>query len=258
MLEFKAHAFVEALTRLSEFEALGAKDANWVYGNQERVDWILLNLKTLRTNVQLLGLRLSEKKVEYLEITLKNSVSRNSSAMAQIMTRHLEELRERIIGELEVQAIYFVDAKKAEYIKSGAVPFGKEVGDKFPAAMEDIAEAAACLGLNRNTACVFHLMRAMEVAVRRIGDELRVTVTDKNAVDLEWGKIIANIKIPIERMPPGESRDGWSEALTMLYHTKQAWRNGTMHPKQTYGDDEAIAVYAAVKSFMRHLAGLVT
>jgi hypothetical protein len=54
-----------------------------------------------------------------------------------------------------------------------------------------------------------------------------------------------------------DKRDAWSESHSHLYHVKQAWRNGTMHPKKTYTQEEAEAVFAAVRVFMRHLAKLL-
>jgi hypothetical protein len=59
-------------------------------------------------------------------------------------------------------------------------------------------------------------------------------VVDKNNVDLEWGKILSNMSPPIEAMPKGNEKKEWSAAFTLLMHVKQAWRNPTMHPKQTY------------------------
>jgi len=73
----------------------------------------------------------------------------------------------------------------------------------------------------------------------------------------EWGKLLSDINKKIEVMPKGDIRDKWSESHTLLYHVKQAWRNTTMHPKQSYTTNEAREVFDAVKSFMRHLVILI-
>jgi hypothetical protein len=65
---------------------------------------------------------------------------------------------------------------------------------------EDIAEAAKCLALGRTTACVFHLMRVMEMAVVRLGKKLKVTVRDKHDKELAWGPILGNIGKAIEAL----------------------------------------------------------
>ena len=99
-------------------------------------------------------------------------------------------------------------------------------------------------------------MRVMEIAVKSLGETLDCTVIDKNDRDLEWGKILGNIGNKVEEFPKGPRKDEWSSVVTMLYHVKQAWRNTTMHPKQTYTDAEALAAFNAVKAFMTELAAL--
>ena len=258
MLKFAADAFVEALSFLGELDYVASHSPEWLYRDQSRLSAMDLKMKVLAKHADTLGLRLSAKKIAFLQMLISGAPNNpNPKSIATVINNNLRELRERLVGELEVQSIYFVDAKKAEYLKKDNAPFGSAVADKLPLATEDIAEATQCLGLSRNTATVFHLMRAMEVAVHAVGEKLRVTIVDKDNVDLEWGKILANIKIPIEAMGRGVERDTWSEVLTLLYHVKQAWRNNTMHPKQTYGDEEAKEAYDAVQAYMRKLAALV-
>jgi hypothetical protein len=151
-----------------------------------------------------------------------------------------------------------IEPAKTKYYLQPEPLFGPEVDSTFPGLVaEDISEAGKCLALDRGTACVFHLSRAMEAVVQKLGAKLAVTLTDKNNVDLDWGVIIANMRLKVEAMPKGPLRDEWSEHLSLLAHVKQAWRHPTMHPKQTYTPEEAGAVFDAVKSFMRHLAGLI-
>jgi hypothetical protein len=95
-------------------------------------------------------------------------------------------------------------------------------------------------------------MRAMEVVVQRLAKKLGVPNVEK-----EWGKLLSDIGKAVEAMPKGAKRDKWSEAHTHLHHVKQAWRNDTMHPKQTYTREQAHDVYRAVRTCADHLAGLV-
>ena len=75
--------------------------------------------------------------------------------------------------------------------------------------------------------------------------------------DREWGKLLSDIDAKIEQMPKGDMRNAWSECHANLYHVKQAWRHGTMHPKETYTPDQAKEVFQAVRVFMIQLATLV-
>ena len=54
---------------------------------------------------------------------------------------------------------------------------------------DEIADAAKCLGVNQPTACVFHLMRAMEVAVRRLAKRFKLP-TGQNAT---WVVLTGNM-----------------------------------------------------------------
>jgi hypothetical protein len=158
--------------------------------------------------------------------------------------------------DLKAAKFIAVDFAKANFYENKQL-FGQQVEDTFGESTEDIEEAGKCFAFGRYTASVFHLMRAMESAVKVLGIKLDVTVIDKNNIDLEWGKIITNIKTKVETMDRGAIKNDWCEAVSLLYHVKQAWRNSTMRPKDTYTEDEAKAVFDAVRSFMIVLAPLV-
>ena len=63
--------------------------------------------------------------------------------------------------------------------------FGPEVRKAFGDTVEDVAEAASCLGLERSTACVFHLMRALEAAAAVVASKIGATVEGKNRQNAE-------------------------------------------------------------------------
>lgn len=168
----------------------------------------------------------------------------------------IKHLISRIHDELDTEHFFRIDKGDVSFYVNKQ-PFGEVVSDKFPLASEDIEEASKCLALQQSTACIFHLMRAMEGAVKRLGERLGV----KN-VEKEWGKILSDIGGAIERMPNSTldekaARNNWSEVHANLYHVKQAWRNDTMHPKQTYSREEAYNVFVAMRVFMAHLVTLV-
>jgi hypothetical protein len=150
-----------------------------------------------------------------------------------------------------------VAASKRGYFKQSSPVFGDIAADKFAEAAEDIEEACKCFALDRYTATVFHLQRAMEAVVQKLGANLNVTIVDKDDKHLSWGIIAGNMKTHVDAMPKGALKDRWSEALSLLYHVKQAWHNPTMHPKKTYTEPQAKDVLDATGSFIRYLATLV-
>ena len=165
----------------------------------------------------------------------------------------LDSVRINFLVQMNSKLVLVYGSRFANFIKSDDPPYGREVDDAFPKASGEISEAAKCLAFQRPTACVFHLMRAMELAVQKLAECLRIDNIEK-----EWGKLLSEIAKVIEQMPKGQGRDAWSGVLTHLYHVKQAWRNDTMHPKTTYTEAEAETVFAAVKSFMVELVPMVS
>jgi hypothetical protein len=138
-------------------------------------------------------------------------------------------------------------------------PFGDRVALKFPKAIEDIDEAGKCLALQRSTACVFHLMRVMELGVQRLGVKLKVAI---NTEIESWAKIIDHIDKAIKVLPAATQKEKarkakYAEASAHLNIVRLAWRNEVMHPKQTYDRQQAWEVYNATKTFMASLAELV-
>ncbi|MBL8687904.1 MAG: hypothetical protein JNL04_02345 [Rhodospirillaceae bacterium] len=256
MLQIDMQALLGALSSLAQMSAIATQDPGWVYGDQSRRDAMIGHLDALLKQIKILDLRLAIKKAEFLKVAIVTP-NPDPAVIARVCSRHLEELQERIEQSLEDRLVYSVPAEKVDFIKRSLTIYGKEVAETFIDAAYDLDEASTSLGMSRNTACVFHLMRALEFAVQRLGEEMGVTVIDKHDRDLEWGKIISNINDHVKTMPPGDRKDEISAICSMLYHVKQAWRNSTMHPKQTYTDEEAKAVFDASRSFLRAVAGIL-
>jgi hypothetical protein len=162
----------------------------------------------------------------------------------------------RVPDDLVGQVLLAIDPAKVHLYNQSAI-FGDEVFNAFGLANEDISEAGTCLALERGTASVFHLMRALEVAVQVIANKLGATIHDGNGKGLPWGVIAENMKPLIDRMPQGSHEQiKWYRVQTHLVAVNRAWRVPTAHPKQTYTPEEAQAVFDATKSFMQELASL--
>ena len=135
--------------------------------------------------------------------------------------------------------------------------FGEAVAKKFKDAAYDIQKAGNCMALQQPTACVLHLMRVMEVALRVLGKKLKVKISPKATI----GQILNDIDPKIKAMPETteaqkRKRERWAEARTNLFHVKQAWRNKSAHGKERYTRPHAHEIFAAVKVFAAHLATL--
>ena len=251
MLEFNAHSFVHSMNGIGQIVGIAKQDPDWLLKDQSRRSYLVGMLDTLILHLNSLGLTLALKKAETLKITMDMNYE-DTKSHATFINQNFSELQDRIRDELEGK-VFYAFLKNTDLL-SGQSLFGKEVEDRFSKASEDISEAGKCVALERPTASVFHLMRAMELAVQALYAAIGLT----GSPEREWGKLLSDIHGKIEQMDKGSNRDEWSAAHTHLYHVKQAWRNDVMHPKQTYTPDEAKAVYDAVRSFMQHLAKLVS
>lgn len=164
----------------------------------------------------------------------------------------LENFRHVIIDELEQKKFYGPLAKYSSYFDNPKL-FGDAVFSAFPSAIEDITEAGSCLALERSTACVMHLMRAMEVCLEALANTIGVSKQNN------WGAYIKEIGDKLEkRAKSSGSRSSqeqfYAAAAIQFDHVRRAWRNPALHVEKNYSVDRAEQILLAVKSFMDHLA----
>jgi hypothetical protein len=173
------------------------------------------------------------------------------------MFHHLMDICSRIRDDCESRIYFQISSENAKFLDMNADHFGKEVRTAFGGASGDIAEAASCLALERWTASVFHLMRALELAVQTIANKIGATIEDEHGKVLPWGVIAQNMKPIIDKMPKGSPEQiKWYKVQAFLETVNRAWRTPTAHPKQTYTPEEARNVFEATKAFMQELAPL--
>ena len=254
MMKFEGHALFSSLAFLSQWDDVAQNNPDWAYDNERSITVMIYKLDIMIEQFKVLDLRLSIRKAESIKFALSHRKSGSSHAMSRIFSSSLKELKERIEQELEDRSLFYVDEESMKYINEGEFLFGNDVINKFKNAVPDLSEAAKCLGMGRNTGCVFHLMRSMESAVHEMGCSLGVTTEDKSNKVLPWGILIANLDKKVAEFKDQNTRENWAAVAALLVHVKDCWRNPTMHPRQTYTHDEAREVFFAVRTFMKRLA----
>lgn len=165
-------------------------------------------------------------------------------------------LQSRIKDELELQNFYRVRPEDSGLYGQPAL-FGEVIARKFKTATQDILNAGNCIVLGQPTAGVFHLMRAMEIAVRQLGKRLKVTITPQTT----WRQMTGQMDDKIKKMPETtdvlkRKKNNWEEARANLHHVGSVWRNNTMHPATSYTSSQARDVLSAVRIFMHGLSAL--
>jgi hypothetical protein len=197
-----------------------------------------------------LGLRIPEKRaLGLLEMA-------TLGATYGALEKEIEFLHRCLVDHFEERMVLLIDAANTAYFDQVTPLFGDAVFTKFQKAQRDIEEAGKCLALDRNTAVVFHLMRAMEEALRALAGKIGAVVQNSDGQFLAWGVIVGNIKSKIPSLS-ADQQDDWTQAHNLLWGVGKALRNTTMHPQQSYTDAEAVELFEAVRGFMRHLASLV-
>lgn len=171
--------------------------------------------------------------------------------------RYFEDLFFRFKDEVSAKKVIVLPSSRDKFYDSDRPIWGKEVEDKFLDMVEDITEANNCYALNRNTACVFHLMRVMEKAVQKLGSKLGLSMI--SVCDETWDKIVRESRKQLNLLYPkhaDQNRIKYEAILAHLETVKIAWRNPTMHPKATYTEEEAKALMSAVEIFIKDLVKL--
>lgn len=160
------------------------------------------------------------------------------------ISTQLEAIRVSITKEIDEKSILLVPEHLQALYKQKEPPMGQRVLSAFPSARTDIAEAARCRALDRNTACIFHLMRALEVGMCALWRD----TYGGTPGDLKWGSILAYFK-----RTAGE--DPFFEDLVFpLTIIKDRWRNPTMHVDRAFQFPEVKEVFDAVDSLLNHMA----
>jgi hypothetical protein len=254
MLRFSADRFQHVMTALSAFSQL-IRDSPQVESlPPETVEVLLQESEELFAQLPALGLRLSAVTAEEIKVLLRQDPS-----VAQLESL-LSELMRRVHHELEFVLFLVVPADKYDFYQPPAPLFGQEVWDRFPSAIFDIGEAGKCFALDRYTACVFHLMRALEVCLAALARDLSVAY-ERGA---NWNKILNQVdKALKEKLQANsvekalrwkEREEFYSGAAALLRTVKNAWRNSVSHTQYAYDEERARMVYQAVEGIMRHLA----
>ena len=204
---------------------------------RDTIDWFeSIPIKTLNTE--------QEGVISVVEFSSSQRINRIHS---------LTQIGPRLEAEASGHLFFYVGLEDKELFEQQEYLFGPTVESNFRSANFDIEEAGRCLALNRWTAAVLHLMRALEPALGALQAEVRVAVQKD-----QWHHVIDQIEKSIRSMtPPGRTREDiqfFSEAATEFRHIKDAWRNYAAHGKDRYDEERARRIYSSVRSFMMHLS----
>jgi hypothetical protein len=262
MLEFNASAFsvvTERLTSTSAWVAASKDKEGGVFNPARRLDdtdvkYLKARFDDLPEMFETLGARLSA-------ISAREAQGYFTRSWADWggVREKLDDIKGRLKDELSLMSCFALEPKHQGYFTSAEPLFGADFATKFVSAAFDLDEAAKSLALGRPTACVFHLMRVMELGVHAVARCLQIPDPVKPA-QRNWGIVLGKVDEGIKAKWPNAidraSGDGalFESLYASLDAVKNPWRNDTMHPGAKYTDEEAEHVFIAVKGFMKKLA----
>jgi hypothetical protein len=174
----------------------------------------------------------------------------------------LDELNSEIAAALGEKRFMRIPASDAGYYDNPEL-FGSEVAAKFPNANIEITEAGNCYATGNYTACVFHLMRAVEHGARAMVKGLRVSKKLKRKVELcDWGDLIGALESGLNAAAAGRRKsvaisnksEFYNHAVGQFRNFKDAWRNNVSHVRTIYQEGQTKDIMNNTRQFMQHLA----
>lgn len=230
-----------------------------------------LTLACVKEDCNKLNLISAMKQLDRIEVIFERldtkvlAVDELTALFAELRRRIEEDLEESVFYQVESERVRLCFARSRSnnltefFIKTPEEFFSADVVKKFPSTAEEIAEACRCFAFGRNTACIFHLMRVLELGLTPLGAIFGVSLAHTN-----WAPALDQIESSIRKMsndPSWTAQVDWrdqqefySQAASYFRVLKDAWRNHTAHARGRYDQSEAMDILVAVRGFMQKLA----
>ena len=170
----------------------------------------------------------------------------------------IAELRSRIDDELESYELLLLEGEQRASLQDEE-QFGPLVKHSFPESIWDIREAKRCLAFERYTACVYHLMRVLQLGVENLATRFDVKHEHRN-----WENILGDIQKAVENMDKipkwnclanwRDHREFYMRALGYLDVEKTGWRNPLMHARYRLDERDAQLAMDNVHAFMQQMS----
>jgi hypothetical protein len=220
-----------------------------------------------QTNLQNVQRQLSERAAECRELGLPVSARQFELAVENLadlpqgavlsiqVSTMIVDLQNAMAAEMDTHLFMHIFPDRQQFYEQKEL-FGPSVNSNFGSAKKDIKAAGSCYAVDRNTACVMHLMRVLEVGLNTLAKELNVDFARRN-----WENVINDIEAEIKEINGPTWGGDWKQkqqfysgAAKDFRYFKDAWRNHAMHYHEHYDPSEAKTILDHVKTFMEQLA----
>jgi hypothetical protein len=171
---FQAHLFSHLAFVLGQMHQL-TKTADADNGpNPESVEAMKSASRDVMQSCSYLGMRLSIIQLNEAGDTISKAladaiISREARGWS-FANRSIFDAAKRLRDELSQVKLFAVSSDAGKYF--APLLFGEGVENNFKSSSRDISDAGKCLAFGQGTACVFYLMRVMELGLRALGSSL--------------------------------------------------------------------------------------
>lgn len=257
MYELDASAFQNAVVILQH--TIGTVDSsgfpqNKIMTPENRADTIS-QIQKLQKHVDVLRCPITSMSISDLAKNLSQENKLTYFSYANLALNISNTLK----NELTHKKVYVLDPLRAHLYDPPEPLFGKEVQDKFPSIIYEIAQAGRCYACDLTTASAFHSLRCLEAGLRAIARCLNIPDPTK-ARDRNWGEVLRDIKAKIDTKWPTVNHrmngDGkvFDELHGSLAAIQNPYRNSTMHLDAVHTAPDAIYLFEVVKGLMSRIA----
>jgi len=217
---------------------------------QDHCDWVIENLRRIRTHCDQLELKVSSKFLTHYIDGFTSVLPREMDIRMAV-----DNFQITFDAELKDRCFVFIPPHKAGAFEQDAL-FGNQVQQAFPSASRNIKDAGNCFALGLDNACVFHCMCVLEYGLHALANALGLSFTVE-----QWHIILSQIESEIGKLadlPKStqklEDQEFYSRAAQEFRYFKDAWRNHVMHGRKVYTESDSDTVLRHVEEFMRHLS----
>lgn len=214
------------------------------------------NLREVQEICESHGLKMSAMHAQSLLETIDTSDEGLRLLSDNVAPRIPMMLSETIQNELSLHTFMALPEVVREYVQNEN-GFGGVVQNAFPSTWYDLVEANRCFGYGLYTACVFHLMRALEKPLGVFAERFAIKSEHTN-----WQTVIEQIEKKIKAIPSDPNRapywkdeyEFFQQAASTFMVIKDAWRNYTAHSRAKYTEMEANLLMMNTRAFLEKLA----
>lgn len=177
----------------------------------------------------------------------------------QDLPSDIKNIRERFADDATKLLLFHVEPDGVKYHEKPQV-FGPDIATKFTDAQRDLTEAGTCYSLGCSTACVLHLMRALESVLRTSAGSIAPTIVighkeTMGAVALKLKQ--SSTSLPSTTAAELDRKNKVSRAAMHFQDITSAMRNTAMHTGEFFSMSEAGHALVSTELFLRDLLDLV-